>query len=996
MTPTAAPTQERPAARPAPPPQPATPTEAARPGSMAARLATTLPTAADAQLPADVPKVVVDLVGGAPFAAPEPVTEYLAAKGGKPAPVRVRLPDVAAGTLDVRQTRKGPETAGGWQGIPLLLPVLAPLRGAGIEPVLAIRIRDGTVEGHASIATKRLRPGSTEKLVETMEKHADLLGWVGLESLNLSGVTNTLDGPTLRVGVKNVRFRVARFLDAQGSLELANGSVVFDATATGKVAGLGSIVVPIRRMPDGTLAGEVTVAVTLKGFTGEVVAAFKGGLVDVRGTVGYANEKFDGRVTIIATDATSAKEIVAGQIPGQPPPAPAAGAEAAASPTPAAEPTAGPKPGPRVVAGWGRVNAHLAEWLNGEALVVIDPKGHVTVVGKITPVMKKPLFPQKNYSKELFSPPELRASYGLPVIGNIYLFAGATLSAEAKLGPATLTRMEMVGTWSTDPGVLQSFGLTGTLNVSAYAGLKLTLEGGAGVEILDHDVKFGVAVGALAGIKGYVEATPRIGYRELVDPLAGKKGEFFIGGHLEIAAQPFLGLSGELFVELDSPWWSPAPDKRWPWPIGSLEYPLPGQFGIGADVEHVLGSDTWPQIEFGKVDFDTEKFLTDLVDDEVPAKSGAAGDKQGTFQDALPAAPSAEPHPAVPETAVPKTGKAPAGKAKGKAPKPVKKRSPAAEERWRAGMAALAELAKRSQQDPFTEAEVQAAMKSIRRKHKFTRLTYVAAGAVWEIHAAMSPDEPAAKLQRDPADTATAAPKEADVAPAPARPKPAIPIGAEATFDLATTDDERTGRVKEIQDLGGVWFIKHHPSGQRRTTLVSVRAYRPDGTQAWSLATAGLGTVDFAGTTMGDRATKVRAQPLAWTTYMPPHANPSGWDRLADRGRWTRAHVLNGKAGGPGAGWNLITVHESVNKAMSNQFEKDLRTRVRNGEQLWFKGDVDYYGDDESPVVLRGSDFPRRVTIEYGKVGSPTPLRTWPRDIGFPLVQDIAIPRRQG
>ena len=64
----------------------------------------------------------------------------------------------------------------------------------------------------------------------------------------------------------------------------------------------------------------------------------------------------------------------------------------------------------------------------------------------------------------------------------------------------------------------------------------------------------------MAGIKGYGEATPTIGYREPANPGEDRKGEFFIRGDLEIAAQPFLGLSGDVFVEIDAPWWSPVPD----------------------------------------------------------------------------------------------------------------------------------------------------------------------------------------------------------------------------------------------------------------------------------------------------------------------------------------------------------------------------------------------------------------------------------------------------
>jgi hypothetical protein len=709
-------------------------------------------------LGADVPAAVVELVGGAEFAPAPAVADYLAAKKGKPAQVRVQLGNVASGTIKVQRHGDRYETPSA-QPVPLLIPWLAPLRDIGIDPVLAVKIRGGQVEGYASVVTKGVHVGDSDAFLETLEKSAAALGWLGLEKPNLRGAQNKLVGPTLTVTAPQVSFGLAKFLTATGSFSLENSAFTFETTATGKIAQLGTVTVPIKGNPDGSISGSAQIDIAVKGFTGQANVVFARGLVDVRGEVGYSNDKFDGKVTIIATDAASAKQIIAGQIPGQPPtPNPQAAASTPAAATPVVEGSAsaeGPKPGPRVVAGWGKVNVKLADWLTGDALVVVSPEWYVTVVGTITPRMNKPLFPQKDFAMVLFAPPELRASYGLPVIGNVFLFANIVLTAEARLGPATLKDMSMTGTWSTDPKVLQSFGLTGTLNISGFAGLRLKASGGAGIEILSHDIKAGISVWALAGIKGYVEATPRIGYRELADPQAGKKGEFFIGGHMELAARPFLELGGELFVELDSPWWSPAPDKRWPWDLGSIEYPLPGEFGIGADVEHILGSEKVPEVKFGAVDFNSEKFLTDLVSDAVPPKTSVASEKKGAWKE--PAAPVPAPTP-VP-TPPPTVKGQPAGAAlPGAKPKPAKTkpRTPAQQQKWNAGVAAIAELAKRSETDPFTEVEVDGALKSIRRKFGFSELKPVADGAFWIIDAAMSPGETAGKVKRDPKKSDTA------------------------------------------------------------------------------------------------------------------------------------------------------------------------------------------------------------------------------------------------
>jgi hypothetical protein len=507
--------------------------------------------------------------------------------------------------------------------------------------------------------------------------------------------------------------------------------------------------------------------------------------------------------------------------------------------------------------------------------------------------------------------------------------------------------------------VLQSFGLTGTLNVSGFAGLRLKASGGAGIEILDHDIKAGISVWALAGIKGYVEAKPRIGYREVADPQAGKKGEFFIGGHLELAARPFLELGGELFVDLDSPWWSPAPDKRWPWPIGSLEYPLPGEFGIGADVEHVLGSDKVPEVTFGKVDFDSEKFLTDLVSDEVPTKSSKEGVKTGKWNE--PPGPTPEPvAPASPPPAVtgPQKGTPlPGGKVKSQKAKP---RDAAAQKRWNDGVAAVAELATRSKTDPFTAVEIEAALKSIRRKFKFTELTSVADGDVWHVSGAMSPREPFGNVKRDPkTDPVLTQP------PASSPKRPELHEGMEVECTLAPKDMQR-GMVIEVLEVSGVWMIKYRPLFGRAKTAIMVKAYDPAGLPAFRHPTQGTITVSFAGTTFGDRATKVSAQPLVWTTYLKPRAEPPGWDRLAPEARWVRAHMVNGRVGGPGSAWNLAVVRETVNTSMRDSYEDTLRDAVQRSERLKFDAAVDYYADAEIPGLGRAHDFPKSIQVSYG------------------------------
>jgi hypothetical protein len=381
------------------------------------------------------------------------------------------------------------------------------------------------------------------------------------------------------------------------------------------------------------------------------------------------------------------------------------------------------------------LNFAITEWMTGTAQVIIDNEGHITVVGEIRPPAEVELFAQRDYIKEIFKF-EVRTLYGVPLVGNVFLFANIGLEALAKLGPGKIYNIALIGTYSTDPAVLQNFSLAASLNISAFAGLRLRAEGGLGVELLDHDIKAGVGLNALAGVRGYVEATPTIGYRETADPEQGKKGEYYIKGHMELAAQPFLDFSGDLFVELDSPWWSPAPDKTWTWPLGSLEYPLPGEFGIGANVDYIIGSPELPEIQFGEVNFDSGKFMTDLMNDHVPQGSSGEQERQGEWEEGAPTGEGAV------DPTVAAQGGAPSGEPATGQQQPGDGEPPSPEvmQRWGQGMEALRALSERSKANPFNEQEIAAALAPIKTRYGFSHLRASHAGEDWRVHAAMNPE----------------------------------------------------------------------------------------------------------------------------------------------------------------------------------------------------------------------------------------------------------------
>ncbi|PWV56938.1 DUF4157 domain-containing protein [Chitinophaga sp. S165] len=674
------------------------------------------PATKPAAAPSAAPGEVVNISSGS-FNPSANLAEAIKAAGRKGLDVNINAGKIAgAGVIKVREKDGVMESLKN-----AYLPLNMPMFSAA-NPMLAVRLANGEVSGFATIG----QSNAPEAIPQWLRKNGKALGWLtGIDVENvLSKATNTFENGTFTFTLNGVKVKVGSFAEANMDLGFVNMKPSAQVSAELDINGVAKGNLEITLVED-KMSGEGAFGVSFKGFSGEIAAKFQEGVLDVKGMVGYSGDRLSGSLMLVMTDKKTADNFAKTQLGGAP-------AEEAVPP---AEIPAAEGKGPRGMAGMGTLTFNMTEWFAGSVNVIVDGKGFVTVIGKIAPPKEIILFQQKDYNKELFKL-EARAAYGLPVIGNVFVFANMALIALAKVGPAKIYNIEVAGTYSNDPDIAKNISLSGSLNMSAYAGLRLRAEGGAGIELAGHDLKVGVGINADAGVKGYVDARPTIGYR---DP-----GEFFFKGHMEIAAQPFLGLSGDLFVELDSPWWSPLPDKKWTWPIGALEYPLPGEFGIGADMEYVLGSGKVPEVTFSEAKFDGAKFMTDLVDDHVPSKSGAGDkDKQGKFVDggaagATPPA-GAAPPPAAPGKpaagGAPGKGGAPGAGGKGKE-KDKGKADPEAMKNFAAAMKKVKEL---EGHKPMTRTELSAVLDGIKKQFNITGITFKAQGAdLWIVTGVMA------------------------------------------------------------------------------------------------------------------------------------------------------------------------------------------------------------------------------------------------------------------
>lgn len=558
---------------------------------------------------------VVDITGNT-FSPSAKIKEEIEAQGDKGLEVRVIIKGLTGeGRVKVRMDSQKTYDSLSKGSMPLLNEWTKQLGGM----YLNFTIKNSQITG--GYAAMKPGGGDTNDWLASVKKNAAVLGGVGLKVEKLPAPVNKYEGGKLTLGVTGLSVEIGGFLSSQVNLTLENlNKPVIEATAKIDVKGLAQGELKLDNT-QGALAGEVTLTVNLKSFTGTGNVKYKpDGTVDIGGKAGYASDRLSGEIQFVATDLETANKFGKDAI------AAAGGKENVANAGPP-----GPVPAPktsskkRALAASGQLAFNLTKWFAGAVTVVVDGNGHVTVIGKIAPPAEIILFQQKDWEKQLIKF-EAKAYYGIPLVGNLNLFANIGLYALAKLGPAKIYNIEILGTYSTDPTVQKNIQIAGSINISAYAGLRLRAEGGAGIELIGHELKFGIGLNADIGVKAYADARPTIGFRE--------PGEFYISGTLEMVAQPMLGLGGDFFIQLDSPWWSPAPDKTWKWPLFSKEWPLTDPIGLSATVkDYVLGSGKVPDVEMKQPEFDPSKFMTSMVDDKLPAKSGKGGDGKGAFKE---------------------------------------------------------------------------------------------------------------------------------------------------------------------------------------------------------------------------------------------------------------------------------------------------------------------------------------------------------------------------
>ncbi|MDO6675256.1 DUF4157 domain-containing protein [Tenacibaculum sp. 1_MG-2023] len=495
---------------------------------------------------------------------------------------------------------------------------LNPLRDAGVFPVLVLRNfgEEQNTTGFLSVRAGEEVVPNVLGIIQKINENLEAMSFLGLSPIEVAeGLENRFENGGLNFRANNLSANIDGYIEATGSLGITDSNLSFELNSTVDIAGLASGEFNVARGADGKLSGQASIGADIANVSASLNVEYDDGAVTIQGTGRMNSDKFSGEITLLVTDATRSRQMMHAALGVE---SMDQEAEASANQEQA---TVSKTKDNQVLAGWGEVQATITPWLEGTAKVGIDNEGHVTIVGEIVVPDEIELMEQRGKKVDIFQV-EIRAGYGIPLVGQVFLFASIGMFANAGFGPLVLKNVGFTGTYSTDPSVLQEFNITGTLGINAFAVLGLEAEAGVGVTLIGHDVKAGVNVTAAAGLRAYAEATPTFEYKEEASPEGGKVGESRLKGHFEAAAQLFLQLSGALFYELDSPWWSPAPDGREEYPLGEVQYPIGDSLGIGADVDWLVGGEEPPELTMSPVEFDADKFTADVMADPPPRSMG--------------------------------------------------------------------------------------------------------------------------------------------------------------------------------------------------------------------------------------------------------------------------------------------------------------------------------------------------------------------------------------
>ena len=278
---------------------------------------------------------------------------------------------------------------------------------------------------------------------------------------------------------------------------------------------------------------------------------------------------------------------------------------------------------------WGRLDLILAAGspavgpkdatspLTARAMFLVDPEGEITARGILRMPREYELVPPYNVPAEPLIDRKwlLAGADVLPGVGgDISVFVKVT--PWAGIGPFSLRDLVADGTYSTRDDTGTEIRLAGSLNASAAAGMNAEAGIEAAITIGVHTpwplpdltlkpISFKAGFAGKSEIRGYVDARPEIKVQKR------KSGSDRSASPLKYSIHGELHVAGEIIVKLSASVGIDVPSLISKSGSVGIEYPL-ARGGISVTIDHEFGSDKLPQYKFDKIDFDPNKFVTEM------------------------------------------------------------------------------------------------------------------------------------------------------------------------------------------------------------------------------------------------------------------------------------------------------------------------------------------------------------------------------------------------
>ena len=407
----------------------------------------------------------------------------------------------------------------------------------GAAPAIGVNIDMSIVTGSIVWITGKALSRDLDKFFE-LHPLNQLFGWEGLQTdpPDVAGGANILSGGKLSF-ILSATFTTGSF-EGEATASLQDDKYGFEGEIwVNEVKGIDKPL-PLKRegtnklFADQTWKFQRSLGAGGGKLSGEIIGTFAGGKPDVRGTLKYSrsNPDVSGMLTVVITTFDIAKENVRDQL----------GPDAPSVIEPAA-------PDDRLaITGWGHIDFTFNEWLTGNADVIVHPEGYVTAKGEIVPTVVIPIVKKREVEdKPLFSGSISKAIPGLDaVIADISIKGSLKITGYTSFGPGTMHDLRVAGLFSTHPGIVNTFELSGVISIPAVAGIKALAKG----EIVAQIVKtleiasVGITIKGDLALQLYAEATAAAGRRKADDG----QPEYFLKGTLQGGAG--LKLDLEMFL----------------------------------------------------------------------------------------------------------------------------------------------------------------------------------------------------------------------------------------------------------------------------------------------------------------------------------------------------------------------------------------------------------------------------------------------------------------